>query len=513
MERPGCIKRAVKYLVECRTVGAGEAGRRAKEYREDKRIRKERNRPVLLTEKEKKRQAAEHFSRETVFRVVFLKNGRPEKQTINSLNAQTRAKVIAEPDPAKLSSADYTVFAEPDAILHPGVLFECEKAINEQGADLIYTDEDLFEKEPGDCFAPFFKPDYGPDSLRGCNYIGPFFVCGNGLLREAGAEDYDRMDEDGRWDTVIRIAAKAKKICHIPKVLYYRKGRETRLRRIKDPIEGEPPVSILIPNRDHREDLKRCVDSVREKTTYGNWEILVIENNSTEEETFRYYKELEKDERVRVISREGAFNYSAVNNLGAREAKGEQILLLNNDTEVISPDWIQEMLMYARRQDVGAVGAKLYYPDGTIQHAGIGIGIKMLAGHYFRGFPGESDGYYGRLKYAQNVSAVTGACMMIPRRVYEEMHGLDENFSLVFNDVDLCLRIREAGYLIVWTPWAELKHYESKSRGADEDTAEKKRFFVRETNRFLRKWWKALDKGDPYYNVNLTRWREDFSLR
>ena len=283
--------------------------------------------------------------------------------------------------------------------------------------------------------------------------------------------------------------------------------------RIRYEIAGEPLVSILIPNKDHREDLKRCVDSIREKTTWPTWEILIIENNSTEEETFRYYEELEQDPRIRVISREGAFNYSAVNNLGAREAKGEQILLLNNDTEVISPDWIQEMLMFAQRQDVGAVGAKLYYPDGTIQHAGIGIGIKMLAGHYFRGFPGDSGGYSGRLRYAQDVSAVTAACMMIPRKVYEEMHGLDESFSVVFNDVDLCLRIRQAGYLIVWTPWAELTHYESKSRGPDEDTPEKKRFFVRETNRFLRKWWRVLDAGDPYYNVNLTRTREDFSLR
>ena len=171
------------------------------------------------------------------------------------------------------------------------------------------------------------------------------------------------------------------------------------------------------------------------------------------------------------------------------------------------------MLQYAQRSDVGAVGAKLYYPDGTIQHAGIGIGIEIAAGHYFRGFPGDSEGYAGRLKYAQNVSAVTAACMMIPRHVYEKMNGLDESYSLVFNDIDLCLRIREAGYLIVWTPWAELTHYESKSRGPEEETEEKKRFFVRETNRFLRKWYRVLEEGDPYYNPNLTRERGDFSLR
>ena len=285
------------------------------------------------------------------------------------------------------------------------------------------------------------------------------------------------------------------------------------VRRVQDPIEGEPLVSILIPNKDHREDLARCIDSIREKTTWPKWEIIVIENNSEDEETFRYYEEIGKDERIRVIRREGRFNYSAVNNAGFREAKGEQILLLNNDTEVVSPDWIQEMLMYAQREDVGAVGARLHFPDGTIQHAGIGMGIRIIAGHYFRGEAGDSKGYYGRLSYAQEVSAVTAACMMIPRRVYEEMHGLDESFSVVFNDVDLCLRIREAGYNIVWTPWAELTHYESKSRGTDTETEEKKRFFVGETNRFLRKWYRVLEEGDPYYNPNLTRDKEDCSLR
>ncbi len=480
----GMIRTGLKYLRDCVKTGPGEAGRRIREKREDERIRGARTRERLLP---------------------------PEGETWDN--------------------ADYTVCLEPDARLYAGTLEECAEAIRKTNADLVYTDEfrihnSQFRMDPlsrqslrEEDSAYWFKPDYGPDSLRGCNYIGPFFVCRKTLLQEAGAEHYAEMDGDAKWDAVIRIAGKAKKVVHITKPLYCRFIQDSEfriqneLRRIRDPIVGEPLVSILIPNKDHREDLKRCVDSIREKTTWPNWEILVIENNSTEEETFRYYGELKQDPRIRVVTREGAFNYSAVNNLGAREAKGEQILLLNNDTEVISPDWIQEMLMFAQRQDVGAVGAKLYYPDGTIQHAGIGIGIKMLAGHWFRGFPGDSGGYYGRLKYAQDVSAVTAACMMIPRKVYEETRGLDESFSLVFNDVDLCLRIRQAGYLIVWTPWAELTHYESKSRGPDEDTPAKKRFFVRETNRFLRKWWKALDAGDPYYNVNLTRTEEDFSLR
>ena len=283
--------------------------------------------------------------------------------------------------------------------------------------------------------------------------------------------------------------------------------------RLKYELTSTPLVSILIPNKDHRDDLKRCIDSIKTKTTYPNYEIIVIENNSTEPETFAYYETLKQDPKIKVITYDKPFNYSAVNNVGAGAAEGEQLLLLNNDTEVLSPDWIQEMLMYAQREDVGAVGAKLYYPDGTIQHAGIGIGIKMLAGHWHKNFPKDHPGYFGRLTYAQNVSAVTAACMMVPAKVYKALGGLDESFSVVFNDVDLCLRIREAGYLIVWTPWAELTHYESKSRGSDEDTPEKKAFFVKETNRFQRKWNKTLTEGDPYYNPNLTREKEDFSPR
>ena len=283
--------------------------------------------------------------------------------------------------------------------------------------------------------------------------------------------------------------------------------------RIRYRIQGEPMISILIPSKDHREDLSRCVDSIRRKSSWKNWEILIIENNSTEPETFAYYQELEQDSRIRVLRWEKGFNYSALNNFGAREARGEYLLLLNNDTEVISPDWMQEMLMYAQRADVGAVGAKLYYPDHTIQHAGIGVGIMHLAGHYHRHFAGDHPGYMGRLIYAQNMSAVTAACMMVPRRVYEEMGGMDEGYSVVFNDVDFCLRIRQAGYLIVWTPWAELTHYESKSRGQDEDTPEKKAFFLAETKKFQTQWNRALSAGDPYYNPNLNRMKEDFTPR
>lgn len=450
------------------------------------------------------------------------------------------------------AKGEYLAILDHDDELHPSALYEVMKVICETGADMIYTDEDTFSETPDDAYNPHFKPDFAPDNLRANNYICHLTVFRKALLEKAGGGFRSEYDGSQDHDLFLRLSEQAEQIVHIPRILYYwrahrqsvaedvaakpyvteagkkavaahldrlgLKGKVTdgpvpSMYRLRYEIEGTPLVSILIPNKDHREDLARCIGSIREKTTWPNWEIVIIENNSEEEETFRFYEELEKDERIRVIRREGAFNYSAVNNAGFRAAKGEQILLLNNDTEVISPDWIQEMLMYTQRKDVGAAGAKLYYPDGTIQHGGIGLGIKMLAGHWYRGEDGKSVGYFGRLIYAQNVSAVTAACMMIPRKVYEEMNGLDETFSVVFNDVDLCLRIREAGYLIVWTPWAELTHYESKSRGRDEDTPEKKKFFLEETNKFQRKWNKALTQGDPYYNPNLTREKEDFSLR
>ena len=452
----------------------------------------------------------------------------------------------------RMAKGDYLALLDHDDLLHPAALYEVMKVICEEDADVIYTDEDTFSEEPEDAYNPHFKPDFAPDNLRANNYLCHLTVFRKDLVKKAGGGFRSEYDGSQDHDLFLRLSEQAGKIRHIPRILYYWRAHRSSVAedvsakpyvteagkkavaahleriglegevldgpvpsmyRIRYAIKGTPLVSILIPNKDHREDLKRCIDSIREMTTWPAWEIIIIENNSEEERTFRFYEELEKDERIRVVRYGGPFNYSAVNNFGFREAKGEQILLLNNDTEVVSPGWIEEMLMYAQREDVGAVGAKLYYPDGTIQHGGIGIGIKMLAGHWHRGEDGRSPGYFGRLTYAQDVSAVTAACMMIPRNVYEEMNGLDEGFSVVFNDVDLCLRIREAGYLIVWTPWAELTHYESKSRGADEDTPEKKQFFLEETNRFQRKWNRVLSEGDPYYNPNLTREKEDFSLR
>lgn len=450
-----------------------------------------------------------------------------------------------------MATGDYIALFDHDDVLHPSALYEDMAAICEKGADFIYTDENTFHEKPADAFNPHFKPDFAPDTLRANNYICHFTAFKRELLERAGGGFRPEFDGSQDFDMVLRLTEQAERIVHIPKVLYFwrahrdsvaqsvsakpyvvdaakraiaehlqRVGLEGEvldsavpsMYRLKYKIVGAPLISILIPNMDHAEDLRRCVDSIRNLSTYKNYEIIIIENNSREAATFACYDALKTDPRVRIVTWEGKFNYSAINNFGFKAAKGAYILLLNNDTEVISPDWLQEMLMYAQRDDVGAVGAKLYYPDHTIQHAGLCIGMMSLAGHYHRHFNGDHPGYMGRLIYAQDLSAVTAACMMLPRRVYEAMNGLDETLEVAFNDVDLCMRIRKAGYLIVFTPFAELYHYESKSRGNDM-TPEKRQRFVGEVVRFQKRWTEELAAGDPYFNPNFTLDREDFTVK
>lgn len=451
----------------------------------------------------------------------------------------------------EMATGDYIGLFDHDDLLHPAALHEVMRAICEQDADFIYTDENTFHEKPEDAFCPHFKPDYAPDTLRSYNYICHFTVFSSELLDEVGnfRREFDGSQD---YDMVLRLTEKASKIVHIPEILYFWRAHSGSTAgdisakpytmdaarralgehldrvglvgevedssipstyRIKYTISGCPKVSIVIPNMDHADTLRTCISSILEKTTYENFEIVIIENNSRKEETFAYYDELKTDPRIQIVTWEGKFNYSAINNFGVREAAtGEYILLLNNDIEVITPDWLQEMLMFAQRPDVGAVGAMLYYPDDTIQHAGVILGLGGVAGHAHKYFPRGDFGYMSRATIAQDLSVVTAACVMLPRTVWDEVGGLDETFEVAFNDVDLCMRIRKAGYLIVWTPYAELYHYESKSRGA-EDTPEKKKRFEGEVRRFQARWKSELAAGDPYYNPNLTLVREDFSVK
>lgn len=461
-----------------------------------------------------------------------------------------RIRTIAlggNPGPSDLSNAciglaegDWLALIRPGDVLQPAALYGILREIDRRDADFVYTDADSFEQTPRDAHSPEYKPDFAPDNLRSCDYIG-FCAFSRELMERAGGGYRSAFDGAEGYDMTLRLTEQARCIAHVPSILHYRRVRpaedgdaavralNAHLGRIglsgtaeaagipgtyhiRYALASQPLVSIIIPNKDHLDDLEPCVDSIRRKTTYPNWEIVVVENNSADEKTFDYYAELEKDPRIRVVRFEGAFNYSAVNNLGARHAKGEYLVLLNNDTEVITPGWIEEMLMFAQRPDVGAAGAKLYYPDETVQHAGVVLGVGGVAGQMFRHLPRENPGYMNRTAIAQDFTVITAACMMIPRRVWDAVGGLDEGYAVAFNDVDLCMRIRRAGWLIAWTPWAELYHYEYKSRGA-EDTPEKRRRYLSEILRFKEAWETEINLGDPYYNPNLSPVREDFSTR
>jgi GT2 family glycosyltransferase len=272
-------------------------------------------------------------------------------------------------------------------------------------------------------------------------------------------------------------------------------------------------VSIIIPNKDQFSLLQRCLSSIIEKTTYRNYEIIIVENSSVENATFDYYKELKKQKNIRVVYwTEKGFNYSKINNFGVQHSKGKHLLFLNNDVEIITPNWIEEMLMFSQRSDVGAVGIKLYYPDDTIQHAGVIMGMKGIAGHIYIGTPRDTVGYMGRLHIVQNMSGVTAACMMIRKSIFDEVGKFSPEFYASWSDVDLCLRIRAADYLIVWTPFAEAYHHESKTRGYP-DTPEKQLEFAKEIDLFKSKWSKELDAGDPYYNCNFSLDRTDYFVK
>lgn len=460
----------------------------------------------------------------------------------------------------KLATGEYIGLFDHDDILHPSTLYEYVKAVNEQDADYIYCDETTFKNgDINKMLTMHFKPDYAVDNLRANNYICHFSVFAKRLLE--GEELFrSRFDGSQDHDMILRMTDRAKHIVHIPKLLYYWRCHEgsvasgidakpyvvaaakgavaDHLRRhgfthfqitstrafetifkIRYEIIGDPMISIVIPNKDHAADLKRCITSILEKSTYENYEIVIVENGSETKEIFDYYTSLKEYDNIRVVTYEkpegqNGFNYSAVNNFGVKQIKGDYILLLNNDTEVITVNWMEELLMYAQREDVGAAGAKLYYGNKTIQHAGVvlQLGAHRTAGHSHYGQSRENLGYMGRLCYAQNVSAVTGACLLVKKSLFEEAGGLDESFAISLNDVDFCLKLREKGLLNVFTPFAELYHYESVSRGLD-DSGEKAERYNRESAHFREKWKTVLEKGDPYYNPNFSLDRSDFALK
>ena len=448
-----------------------------------------------------------------------------------------------------LATGDFVTFADHDDALAPFALFTVAKAINDDpAADFLYSDEDKLDTA-GDRCEPFFKPDWSPETLRSRNYVCHLTTLRRTLLTVIGNV---RPGFDGAqdYDVVLRASEQAAKIKHVPQVLYHWRmhaastasnkasksyafdngkralaehlarlgvdasvhdGPTLGMYQVVYHLRTQPLLSVIVPNKDHPEMLARCLDSLG-KGSYANFEVLVVENGSTRPETFAYYRELEKQPHVRVVEWAKPFNYAAVNNFAALQAKGEYLLFLNNDIESISPDWLESMVKAAAQPGVGAVGAKLYYADDTIQHAGIVVGMGGVAGHAHLNFPRAAAGHMQRLTHAQNVAAVTGACLLTPAKVFREVGGFDEGFVLAFNDVDLCLQILSKGYRVVWTPDAELYHLESKTRGP-EDTAEKEARFKREIDLFHVKWGDFLKKGDPYYSPHFRLDRSDFALR
>ena len=443
----------------------------------------------------------------------------------------------------KMVTGEFIALLDHDDVLPKFALYEIVKCINENSnVEFIYTDEDKISKK-GKRFDPYFKTNFAIDTLRSQNYICHLSVFKKEVMDKLkgfrkefdGAQDYDiflRMSEIVDYKNII----------HIPKILYHwrvhkestskaseakpwafdagTKAIESHIKRmnLKGTVEKglalgtykveyklnkKPKVSILIPNKDSISDLKICINSILEKTTYKNYEIVIIENNSENKETFDYYEELKKDTRIKIVEyKEKGFNYSKIINYGVRNSDGEFILQLNNDTELITSNWLELMLGFCMQERIGAVGVKLLYPDESVQHAGVLLGMGGIAGHYFKFINRYETGYFSRALTIQNITAVTAACMITKREIFEKVGYMNEELEVAFNDIDFCLKIRKAGYDIIYNPYIELWHYESKTRG-EENTPEKVKRFNNEIDIFKKYWQKELDNGDPYYNINL----------
>lgn len=453
----------------------------------------------------------------------------------------------------KLVNGDFIALLDHDDLMPIFCLYELTKAINENpDVEFIYTDEDKIQEEKDKRCEPHFKPDFAIDTLRSNNYITHLAVFKKGLMDKLGGFR-DKYNGAQDFDIIIRATENTDKIVHIPKILYHwrinpnstamlsdskpyayeagikvieghlqREDLKAKVKHGEDikgvyeveyEVEGNPSVSIIIPNKDNIKLLKKCINSILKLTTYKNYEIVIVENNSVRKSTFEYYKKLQKIENVRVIYYpDKGFNYSKIINYGVNNCTSDFVVQLNNDTKLLTPRWLEKFIGFAQREDIGAVGARLYYKDMSIQHAGIEIGIGGVAANLFGNTPKNIHAYFGRECTTRNVSAVTGACLFSKRSIYEEVGYMDEDFAVAFNDVDFCLKIREKGYLIVYNPYIEFIHYESKTRGY-EYTQEKNERFVKESNKFKKKWKKTIEKGDIYSNINFSKNSVNCSIR
>lgn len=442
----------------------------------------------------------------------------------------------------ELATGDFIGLLDHDDVVEPDLLFEVVKALQDRDVEALYTDEDKVNAKLTEYMDPNFKPDFSIDLLRSHNYITHFFVVKRDIITEVGGfrSEYDGSQD---YDLILRCIEKVKKVGHVSKPLYHwrmcegstadnpkskmycydagKRAIEAHLKRVGIDatvdyagknlwglyhvnyiVKNTPLVSIVIANMDHVDDLDKCITSIEEKSTYRNFEIVIVENNSKEENTHEYYETIKhKYSNIRVVLWEREFNYSSINNFGVTYSKGDYLLFLNNDTELITPNAIEEMLGICQRDDVGVVGAKLLYPDNTVQHAGVIIGFGNYAGHIFTMKDDTDNGFMMRAQINCNYNAVTAACLMTKKEIFQKVGGFTEELAVAGNDIDLCLKIRELGYLVVYNAFSKWYHYESKSRGY-EDTPEKKERFEKELNIFRRRWGKLLEEGDPYYNKN-----------
>lgn len=450
-----------------------------------------------------------------------------------------------------MTKGEFVGLLDHDDLLAPNALYEIVKILQDHPqADALYTDEDKVTTELDEHFQPHLKPDFNLDLLRSNNYICHFFVVRKSIVEKAGGfrKEFDGAQD---YDFIFRCTENAGEVLHVPEILYHwrthkastadnpaskmyafeagKRAIEAHLERtgtkgevshtqdlgfyrVKYPVQGKPLVSVIIPNKDEKETLQTCLEMLEKNTGYQNFEIIIVENNSTTDEIFRYYKELSGNRKIHLLRWGKKFNYSAINNFAAAHAKGEYLLFLNNDVKSINPDWLEEMLGVCQRPEVGGVGAKLIYPDNTIQHAGCVIGMGGIAGHMFVDMPADRTGYLHKASLLQDMSAVTAACLLMKKEVFEQTGGFTEELAVAFNDVDLCLKVRKNGYLIVYDPYAKLYHMESKTRGA-EDSKEKVRRFQTEIEYMRCHWIDILKKGDPCYNKNLSLTKWNYSLK
>lgn len=445
----------------------------------------------------------------------------------------------ASNDALKMAKGEFIALMDNDDLLAPNAFYEVVKALNkDQKLDFIYSDEDKIDLNGKRC-EPHFKPDFSPDTLLSLNYICHLAVLRTSVVRKVGGFTVG-LEGAQDHDLFLKITEETDRICHIPKILYHwrmipgstaanldnkdyasdngRKSIEEALKRRKlnahvekdlpstyyrvvYDLKKEPLVSILIPTRDHAKITGACLKSIFEKTTYKNYEVIIIDNGSVKKETLDLFNKYKKKyKNFKVLAEDIEFNYSRLNNLAAKKAKGDFLVLLNNDTEIISPNWLEMLVGYAMQPHIGAVGPKLLYPDDTLQHAGVILGLGGVASHAYLGSERDDLGLYGRLRVPYNYAAVTGACLCVSKRKFEKVGGLEEDLKVAYNDIDFCLKLLKEGYFNVFLPMVELYHHESKSRGSDFDPDKIKRFDSEQD--YMWEKWGDLLKDDRFYNPN-----------